>query len=369
MKELRVIISGGGTGGHIFPAIAIAKSLEKKVKKIDILFVGAKDRMEMRKIPELGYDIKGLWISGLQRKLSFNNLLFPFKLIVSIYKSIKIINNFNPDLVIGTGGYASGPVLFVSSFFKCIPTLIQEQNSFAGLTNKLLSKYVNKICVAYDGMDRFFPKKNIEYTGNPIRDLIINSTSLDKQDSRRFFGLNNNRKTILVLGGSLGSKTINESIINNIDKFNENDLNLIWQTGSSFELENYKLLDRSIIKDISIHKFIREMDKAYSASDIVVSRAGAIAISEISFLGKASILVPSPNVAEDHQTKNAQSLVEKKSALMVKDKDSRLNLVDEIIKLSNNITLQKQLSLNVKKISRVDAADRISSISLKILKK
>ena len=366
MKKLKVIVSGGGTGGHIFPAIAIAKSLERKVDDIELLFVGAKDRMEMQKVPESGYKIEGLWISGFQRSFSSRNLLFPFKLISSLIKSKKIIRKFQPDLVIGTGGFASGPLLYVASR-KGIPSVIQEQNSYPGITNKLLAKSVQKICVAYDNMDRFFPKEKLIFTGNPIRKEILNFS--DKREKGKiFFELHNGRITVLVVGGSLGAKTINESVNNNLEEFKKNKLNLIWQTGVSYENqaeESVRSINESGIKS---YKFIKEMDLAYAAADIIVSRAGAIAISELCYVGKPVILVPSPNVAEDHQTQNAQSLVNKNSALMVKDVESRRKLVEEIKSLSENKGLQEELSRNIKKLAVKDAADRIADLSLELVK-
>ena len=367
MGKLKVIVSGGGTGGHIFPAIAIAKSLETKVKDIEFLFVGAKDRMEMQKVPDAGYKIEGLWISGLQRSLSRRNLLFPFKLISSIIKSKSIIKKFHADLVIGTGGFASGPLLYVASK-KGIPSIIQEQNSFPGITNKILSKYVDKVCVAYDGMDKFFPKEKIVFSGNPIRKAILDFKD-KKEEGKKLFAVDNDKKTVLVVGGSLGAKTINESIKKDINKFKKHNLNLIWQTGISFGEKASSVVDELGVKGISSQVFIKEMDKAYAAADIIVSRAGAIAISELCFVGKSVILVPSPNVSEDHQTKNAQSLVNKNSALMVKDVDSRLKLVDEIISLSENVDLQEKLSKNIQDLSVNDAADRIAELSLELIKK
>jgi len=366
MKKLKVIISGGGTGGHIFPAIAIAKSLEKKLKDIDLLFVGAKDKMEMIKIPEAGYTIKGLWISGFQRSLSKKNLLFPFKLISSVLRSRKIIRDFNPDLVIGTGGFASGPLLYVASK-KGIPSVIQEQNSFPGITNRLLASHVDKICTAFSEMERFFPKNKLVFTGNPIRESIIKFK--DKiEDGKKLFDVDNNNITVLVVGGSLGSKTINESIAQNLNLFKKHNLNLIWQTGISFKEESNKFIDNLKVKGISSHVFIKEMDLAYAAADIIVSRAGAIAISELCFVGKPIILVPSPNVAEDHQTKNAQSLVNKNSALMVKDVDSKRKLVEMLISLSSDKKLQEELSSNIKKLSVTDAAKRIADLSIDLVK-
>jgi len=366
MKKLKVIVSGGGTGGHIFPAIAVAKSLEKKVKDIEFLFVGAQDRMEMQKVPEAGYNIEGLWISGFQRRFSRRNLLFPFKLISSVLKSKRIVRKFKPDLVIGTGGFASGPLLYVASK-KEIPSVIQEQNSYPGITNKLLSKYVDKVCVAYDKMERFFPNDKIVFTGNPIREAILDFQD-KREEGKKLFKVDNNKTTILVIGGSLGSRTINESIEQKIEDFKSNNLNLIWQTGVSYGDRAAGIVKSLNVEGINSHIFIKEMDKAYAAADIIVSRAGAIAISELCFVGKPTLLVPSPNVAEDHQTQNAQSLVNKNSALMVKDVDSRRKLVEELISLSKNISLQEELSSNIQKIAVTDAAVRIAELSLKLIK-
>lgn len=365
MKKLKVIVSGGGTGGHIFPAIAIAKSLENKVSDIELLFVGAKDRMEMQKVPEAGYKIEGLWISGFQRSFSRRNLMFPFKLISSVIKSMKIVRRFKPDLVIGTGGFASGPLLFAASR-KGIPSVIQEQNSYPGITNKVLSKYVNKVCVAYDNMERFFPKDKIIFTGNPIRKAILNFKD-KREEGGKLFGVNNGKITILVVGGSLGARTINESIKESISEFTNNELNLIWQTGTSFGDIAKNIIEDINIDGISSHMFIREMDLAYAAADIIVSRAGAIAISELCFVGKPILLVPSPNVAEDHQTQNAQSLVNKNSALMVKDVDAKRKLVSELISLSRNKDLQGVLSSNIQKLSVDNAAVRIADLALNLI--
>ena len=365
MKKLKVIVSGGGTGGHIFPAIAIAKSLENKVSDIELLFVGAKDRMEMQKVPEAGYKIEGLWISGFQRSFSKRNLMFPFKLISSVIKSMKIVRRFKPDLVIGTGGFASGPLLFAASR-KGIPSVIQEQNSYPGITNKVLSKYVNKVCVAYDNMERFFPKDKIIFTGNPIRKVILNFKD-KREEGKNIFGVNNGKITILVVGGSLGARTINESIKESISEFANNDLNLIWQTGTSFGDVAKNIIEDINIDGISSHMFIREMDLAYAAADIIVSRAGAIAISELCFVGKPILLVPSPNVAEDHQTQNAQSLVNKNSALMVKDVDAKRKLVSELISLSRNKDLQGVLSSNIQKLSVDNASVKIVDLALNLI--
>lgn len=367
MKKLKVIISGGGTGGHIFPAIAIAKALEQKLNNVEILFVGAHNRMEMQKVPAAGYKIKGLWISGFQRRITLKNLIFPIKLIVSLFSSFIIIKRFNPDLVIGTGGFASGPLLYVASR-KNIPSVIQEQNSYPGITNKLLGKYVDKICVAYDKMENFFPKNKLFLTGNPIRKTILNF-KCKENEGKNMFNVNNNKTTILVIGGSLGSKTINESIADNLIEFKNHDLNLIWQTGISFQKQADVLIKNLNIDGISAHAFIHDMDKAYASADIIVSRAGAIAISELCCIGKPVILIPSPNVAEDHQTKNAQSLVNKNSVIMVKDIDSKRKLVDELIILSVNMERRKELSMNIARLSVVDSAEQIADISIGLLKR
>ena len=365
MKKLKVLISGGGSGGHIFPALAIAKSLESKVSNIEFLFVGANNKMEMEKIPNAGYEIIGLWISGFHRRLTFSNLLFPVKLIYSLISSYFIINKFNPDLVIGTGGFASGPILYVAAKKK-IPTLIQEQNSYAGITNRILSSYVNKVCVAYDDMQKFFPAEKIILTGNPIRDNIITSNLVDVSESKEF-EIDKNKLTVLVIGGSLGAKSINTAIKSKLHLFKENNLNLIWQTGESFGLIAQNAISELSVHGIKNHVFVKDMHIAYQLCDIIISRAGAIAISEICCIGKPTILVPSPNVAENHQYKNAQSLVNKKAALVVNDKDANDKLVESIINLYNNKVLQSTLGENIKKMEVKNSANTIANIALKLL--
>lgn len=365
MKKLKVLISGGGSGGHIFPALAIAKSLESKVSNIEFLFVGANNKMEMEKIPNAGYEIIGLWISGFHRRLTFSNLLFPVKLIYSLISSYFIINKFNPDLVIGTGGFASGPILYVAAKKK-IPTLIQEQNSYAGITNRILSSYVNKVCVAYDDMQKFFPAEKIILTGNPIRDNIITSNLVDVSVSKEF-EIDKNKLTVLVIGGSLGAKSINTAIKSKLHLFKENNLNLIWQTGESFGLMAQNAISELSVYGIKNHVFVKDMHIAYQLCDIIISRAGAIAISEICCIGKPTILVPSPNVAENHQYKNAQSLVNKKAALVVNDKDANDKLVESIINLYNNKVLQSTLGENIKKMEVKNSANTIANIALKLL--
>jgi len=367
MKQLKVIISGGGSGGHIFPALAIAKSIEQKVPNVELLFVGAISKMEMEKIPSAGYNIKGLWISGIQRRLTYLNLIFPFKLIHSLISSIIIINKFKPDLVIGTGGFASGPILYIASK-KNLPTIIQEQNSYAGITNKLLSKHVNKVCVAYPKMDKFFPKDKIVFTGNPIRESIIHNQAI-KEISIKMFNLNSNQSTVLVIGGSLGARSINVSILNGLDVFKSNKLNLIWQTGKGFSNKASSAVKKIKTKGINTYSFIKEIDLAYKAADIIISRAGAIAISELCSIGKPVILIPSPNVAENHQFKNAQSLVNKNAALLVNDLDSNDKLVDSIISLYKDDDLKEKLSINIKKMEVKNSASLITKHALDLLRK
>ncbi len=366
MQNLKVIISGGGTGGHIFPALAIAKEIEKKVDDVELLFVGAQDRMEMEKVPNSGYKIIGLWISGLQRGLDKRNLLFPFKLIHSIWKSRKIIKDFKPDLAIGTGGYASAPLLYAAAKIG-IPCLIQEQNSYPGITNKILARYVQRICVAYDKMDRFFSPEKLLFTGNPIRDEILDFQDR-KMEGERMFGIDPSKPTVLVIGGSLGALTINNAIGRNIHRLKSMGINLIWQTGSSYQHKAQQFIDDIDKKGITAYTFIKEMDMAYSIADIIISRAGAIAIAELCCVGKPIILVPSPNVAENHQYKNAQSLVNKNAALLVEDASANRKLVDTLEELLSNENLKMSLASNIKKIAVRDAANRIVKAALDLVK-
>lgn len=372
MKKIKVVISGGGTGGHIFPALAIARELEKKIKNIDILFVGAKDRMEMTKIPAEGYKIEGLWISGLPRtdSLSIVSLFdgfftFPFQVISSLLKARKIIKRFKPDIAIGTGGYASWPLLYVAAKKK-IPTLIQEQNSYPGITNRILSKVVNKVCVAYENMQQFFPKQKIIFTGNPIRQDVL-EFGHKKKSASEYFNLDKSKKTILVIGGSLGARTINQVIDKNIDFFAKNNLNLIWQTGVDYKEAAEKRVSENLVKGINAFTFIKEMDLAYAEADIIISRAGAIAISELCCIGKPVILIPSPNVSENHQYKNAQSLVNKNAALLVEDDQASRKLVSQLLCLLNDKEMQNTLKKNIEKLGIKDAAGHIVEICLEIL--
>ncbi len=344
----RVLISGGGTGGHIFPALSIAKEIEGRYPDVEFLFVGASGRMEMEKIPVAGYEIKGLWISGFKRKFSIANIIFPVKLSLSLIKSFFILLRYKPQVVIGTGGFASGPVLLMASFMQ-IPTLIQEQNSYPGITNRLLAYRAKTICVAYNGLERFFPKEKICLTGNPIRAEINNNLYKREIEINRL-GLNSEKPIVLVVGGSLGAKKLNEVILKNIHWFKKNEIQLIWQTGKLY----YKRCEKStnILGTWGhIQPFIKKMGVMLSIADIVISRAGAIALSEICCLGKTSILVPSPNVAEDHQTKNAFALTENSAALMVHEKNIEKELFVTLHSLINNISLQKKISKNSKKMA------------------
>jgi len=355
---MRVIISGGGTGGHIFPAIAIANALKKMDERTEILFVGAKGRMEMEKVPAAGYKIEGLWISGLQRRLTVDNLSFPLKVISSIMRSRKIIRSFRPDAAVGTGGFASGPLLRAAVGMG-IPALIQEQNSFPGITNKLLAKRVNKICVAYDEMENFFPQEKIIRTGNPVRQDIL---SLDgkREEAMKFFGLNSGKKTLLVIGGSLGARTINESMAGCVEMLLKKNIQVIWQTG-----KNYSYPEKR--DGAWVGAFITKMDMAYSAAEVVVSRAGAISLSELAIVKKPCILVPSPNVAEDHQTKNAMALVKNNAAILVKDSEAKEKLGNEIISLMNDEPKKKTLSENISKLAFPNAAEVIANEVIKLV--
>jgi UDP-N-acetylglucosamine--N-acetylmuramyl-(pentapeptide) pyrophosphoryl-undecaprenol N-acetylglucosamine transferase len=350
-KAYRIIFSGGGTGGHIFPAIAIANEFKSRYANSDILFVGAEGKMEMTRVPEAGYKIIGLPIAGIQRSLSLSNLLLPFKVLLSYFKAKSILKKFNPHAVVGTGGYASSPVLLAATRRK-IPSLIQEQNSYAGLTNKQLGERVNRICVAYAGMEKYFPKDKIVFTGNPVRKDINNAV---REKAMGFFGLEHGRKTLLILGGSLGARTINESALGGMDKFVDGGLQVIWQTGKLY-LEEFKTRTHGMdTKRVLLFDFLKQIDMAYAAADVVVSRAGALAISELCLVGKPCIFVPSPNVAEDHQTKNARALVNVNAALMIADKEAKEKLADEVLKLIYDEKECVELSENMKQLGKPDA--------------
>lgn len=360
---MKVIISGGGTGGHIFPAVAIANELKLRLPDIEILFVGAEGRMEMEKVPQAGYQIIGLPVAGIQRQINFSNIVknlkFPFKLISSLLKARKIVRDFKPNIVIGVGGYASGPVLWAAQSAK-IPTLIQEQNSFAGITNKILGKKADKICVAYEDVTKYFPIQKVKLTGNPVRKDILNSDLL-RFPALTFFKLHPEKKTILVIGGSLGARTINQAIEHDIQKLIDSGYQLIWQTGKNFQTS----IQNSNFK---IQNFISEMHWAYAAADLVISRAGALSVSELCIVGKPTILVPSPNVSEDHQTKNAMALVNRQAAILVKDSDAKSTLVDTALNLMANNDQMQNLSQNIKNLAKPQATETIVDEILKLSK-
>jgi UDP-N-acetylglucosamine--N-acetylmuramyl-(pentapeptide) pyrophosphoryl-undecaprenol N-acetylglucosamine transferase len=353
VDNYRFILSGGGTGGHIYPAIAIANELKRRFPKAKILFVGAADRMEMEKVPQAGYEIKGLWISGLQRRLSWKNLMFPIKVINSLIKARNIVNTFKPHVAIGTGGFASGPVLRVASG-KGIPCVLQEQNSYAGITNKILASRVNRICVAYDGMDKFFPKEKIVKTGNPVRASLIRLPEVGTT-SYAHFDLHPDKKTVLILGGSLGAKRINELVEVQLANFSKLGLQLIWQCGSLY-YEQYKQF-RS--KSVFVTGYLNQMEHAYRVADIIISRSGAGSVSELCLVGKPVIFIPSPNVAEDHQTKNAQALVERRAALMIQEKDLGSDFTKIFEDLFNFEEKQQQLGKNIKELALPKATEHI----------
>lgn len=349
----KFIISGGGTGGHIYPAIAIANELKARFRDAEFLFVGAKDRMEMEKVPQAGYKIKGLWIAGLQRNLSLQNLAFPLKLISSMRESKRILKEFKPNVAIGTGGYASAPLLRMASK-RSIPCLIQEQNSYAGITNKWLSKTVQKICVAYDGMEAFFPSDKMRLTGNPVRQDLLDISS-NREEAQQFFELDKGKKTLLVLGGSLGARAINQLIEKSLPFFKDLDLQLIWQCGSYYE-ETYKSHQS---KDVKVHAFLNRMDLAYAAADIIISRAGALSVSELCLVGKPVVFIPSPNVAEDHQTKNALSVASKEAAILIRENELDTRFETVFSDLFHSEEKQKVLSENIKKLARPNATQDI----------
>ncbi len=351
----KVIISGGGTGGHIFPAIAIANEIKRRYPDSEILFIGALGRMEMEKVPQAGYKIIGLPIAGIQRKLTLSNLMVPFKLLKSILQSKKIIKEFKPEVVIGVGGYASAAVLYAASGAG-IPCVIQEQNSYAGLTNKWLSKRVKKICVAYSGMERFFPADKIVVTGNPVRAEIYPAANADKTSAKEKLGYDAGLPLVLVIGGSLGARTINQSIQAKLDEFVSNNIQLLWQTGKNF------IANTNNKKGIVAETFIMDMCTAYSAADVVISRAGAISVSELCLLGKPCILVPSPNVSEDHQTKNAMALVKEGAAILVKDSDAQIALVNKVVEIVKNSTEQERLGGEIRKLAKPEALSDIVNV-------
>ena len=364
-KGGRIIIAGGGTGGHIFPAIAIANALRRKDPTVSILFVGAKGKMEMEKVPQAGYEIIGLDIAGFNRSSLLKNLALPFKILKSMGQASKVMNDFNPDVVVGVGGYASFPMLRIAQKIG-IPTLIQEQNSYAGKTNKLLGKKAAKICVAYDGMEKFFPAHKIKKTGNPVRDAI-EQTNVTKSEGLKHFSLEEDKKTLLVVGGSLGAKSINEAIEKHIDKLLKNNIQLIWQTGKNFV---HKAAEQAVDhRSVWVNDFISQMEYAYAAADLVVSRAGALAIAELCVVKKPVLFVPYPHAAEDHQTVNALSLVNQNAALMVPDGEALDKVVPMIIELAKDEARQMELKENIGKMAMLNADELIADEVLSLMKK
>jgi UDP-N-acetylglucosamine--N-acetylmuramyl-(pentapeptide) pyrophosphoryl-undecaprenol N-acetylglucosamine transferase len=364
MSIQRVIISGGGTGGHIFPAVAIADEIKRRNPQVAILFIGALGKMEMEKVPQAGYEIVGLPIAGFQRKLTLSNFLLPFKVLKSLWMARSVIKKFKPQLAIGVGGYASGPTLQMAQLLG-IPTLIQEQNSFPGKTNQLLAKKTAKICTAYSGMDQFFPTSKIIQTGNPVRNLVTQNPQL-REEAVTFFGLNPNKKTVLMIGGSLGARTLNESVLNHIELIQKEDIQVIWQCGK-FYLENIENNFQDSWKtSVQVHAFIQRMDLAYAVADVIISRAGALSVSELCLIGKPCILVPSPNVAEDHQTKNAMALVKQDAAVLVKDIEAKNTLIPTVIELLKDTDkcheLSKSILLLAKPNASIDIVDACESI-------
>lgn len=359
----RFIISGGGTGGHVFPALAIGHALLRRIENAEILFVGAEGKMEMEKVPQAGFRIKGLPISGLQRSLTWKNVLFPFRLLCSYLKARNIIQTFKPDVAIGVGGYASWPTLYAASR-KGIKTVIQEQNSYAGLANKQLSKYADLICVAYHDMDRYFPRGKIVFTGNPIRSNM--QKQVDRSEAYHHFGLRDDKKTVLLFGGSLGAGTLNNAMAEGVALIEQHkDVQFIWQVGNYYA-DTYRTTKTAELEQVKQMVFIDRMDFAYKAADLVICRAGALTISELSLLSKPSILVPSPNVAEDHQTKNAQAMVKAGAARMITDGEAGEELLKEAIQLVHDEKTLTELSLSAGKLGRPRAAEEIVDEILKL---
>jgi UDP-N-acetylglucosamine--N-acetylmuramyl-(pentapeptide) pyrophosphoryl-undecaprenol N-acetylglucosamine transferase len=355
-RNIKVIITGGGTGGHIFPAISIADELKFRNDNTEILFVGAKGRMEMESVPIAGYKIIGLPVSGIQRRLTFKNFGVAINLVRSLMLARKILQEFRPTIVIGVGGYASGPLLRVAAMWG-IPALLQEQNSYAGVTNRLLAKHASTICVAYNGMEKYFPKEKIVITGNPVRSFRI--SNMLRQEGFDYFALERNKPVLLVIGGSLGARTINESMLDKITVLSNSNIQIIWQTGKYYFDEIKEKTSYLKGSNIHVHDFISRMDMAYNVADLLISRAGAISLSEICLMGRPAILVPSPNVAEDHQTKNAMALVKEEAAIMVRDKDAKKELIVRVMELMNDEDLRKKLAKNCKKMAKPESTARI----------
>ncbi len=363
-KPIKILITGGGTGGHIFPAIAIADAIRRLRPDAEFLFVGAIGKMEMERVPQAGYTIEGLNVAGFQRKFSLRNLVFPYKLFTSLWKARQIVRRFQPDAVIGTGGYASGPVMKAAQRAG-IPTLIQEQNSYAGMTNKLLARRATKVCVAYDHMEAFFPAANIVFTGNPVRQDIVQLQG-KRAEAMRYYGLETDRKTIVVIGGSLGARTLNKAMKNGYELLKKGEVQVLWQCGKYYEAI-YQDCETAQLPNVQMRAFIDRMDLLYAAADVIVSRAGALSISELCLVGKPAVLVPSPNVAEDHQTKNALSLVQKNAARLVRDADAVEKMLPEALLILNNEALAFSLSESIRQLGRPNAADAIAREALKMI--
>jgi UDP-N-acetylglucosamine--N-acetylmuramyl-(pentapeptide) pyrophosphoryl-undecaprenol N-acetylglucosamine transferase len=366
-KRYRIMIGGGGTGGHVFPAISIADALNRVLDDPSVLFVGALGKLEMEKVPEAGYEIVGLPVAGFQRRLTWRNITFFFKLLRSMHISRQLVRKFGPDIAIGVGGYASGPIVKAAARRK-VPVLIQEQNSYAGVTNRLLAKAAAKICVAYPGMERYFPAEKIVLTGNPVRqDLILPDS--EWEGSRGHFGLLPDKKVILLIGGSLGARTLNESVIGNIGEIAQSDVQLIWQSGSHYHERALHALLQSGAENIFLLPFIKEMNRAFQVADLIISRAGAGTISELCLVGKPVILVPSPNVAEDHQTSNAKALTDRQAGVLVADRDAERDLFATALRLVHDEIQKRVLSDNIKKLAIADSSERIANEVIKLLKK
>jgi UDP-N-acetylglucosamine--N-acetylmuramyl-(pentapeptide) pyrophosphoryl-undecaprenol N-acetylglucosamine transferase len=363
----RVIISGGGTGGHIFPAVAIADEIKKRNPNAEILFIGALGKMEMEKVPAAGYRIEGLTIVGFQRKLTFSNFLLPFKIVKSLLKARKILKEFKPQAVVGVGGYASGPTLQAATMLK-LPTLVQEQNSFPGKTNKLLASKVNVLCTAYEGLERYFPKEKIRITGNPVRHEMVTIEG-KREEAINYYGFDSSKKTILIIGGSLGARTLNNALVENIAEIARHDeIQILWQSGKLYYEQMLEIMNQKKLGSIKLVQFIDRMDLAYAAADMIISRAGAISVSELCLIGKPVVLVPSPNVAEDHQTKNAMALVSKNAAILVKDAEANQRLFSVVFELMKDESKMISYSAEIKKLAKPNATVDIVNELEKIVK-
>jgi UDP-N-acetylglucosamine--N-acetylmuramyl-(pentapeptide) pyrophosphoryl-undecaprenol N-acetylglucosamine transferase len=361
----RILIGGGGTGGHVFPALAIADAIRARLPGTEFLFVGAKGRLEMEKVPEAGYAIEGLPVAGFQRRLTLKNLTFFMKLVASMVVSRRIIRRFRPHLAIGVGGYASGPILKAASRAG-IPVMLQEQNSCAGVTNRLLGRSARTICVAYEGMEQYFPSEKIILTGNPVRESLLRGNG-DRATGLELFGLEEDRITCLVTGGSLGARTLNDGMAEGLSQLDRENVQVLWQCGKLYQAEMEEIVTRSGMKNIRVLPFISRMDIAYDLADVIVARAGAITISELCIIGKPVILVPSPNVAEDHQTRNAEALASRNAAIMIPDREARQKMVETMIGLAFDKQRRAVLSSNIKKLAIPDGSARIASEAINIL--